>query len=197
MRSWFLVEGWRYFCRLFVYWICLCIIQTLWTNLNSIIFFTFKTKQHSLAVDGFFQSKKSPHFPLRGKVGKRKTVLCWSIFIFSLWGQSYENFTHYLEPDTIFCQGCQVSYLLLLLHLLDPHFFLESGSKPCWVVYHKQEFIWPTAQPTGTSSNHQTTLDTMYKRWKNLINNCIVILLRLWIWIQIEECDPEPNQNKK
>ena len=34
----------------------------------------------------FFKSTKSPHFPLRGKVGqpkKRKRVLCLSIYIIS------------------------------------------------------------------------------------------------------------------
>ena len=36
----------------------------------------------------FLQSTKSPHFPCSGKIGqliKKKRVLCWSIYIISLW----------------------------------------------------------------------------------------------------------------
>ena len=43
----------------------------------------FKTKNKLLTVQ-FFQATKSPHFPLRGKVGqpsKRERMLCWSIIL--------------------------------------------------------------------------------------------------------------------
>ena len=46
----------------------------------------FKTKNNLLTVH-IFQSTKSPHFAPRGKVGqlgKRKRVLCLSIYIISL-----------------------------------------------------------------------------------------------------------------
>ena len=48
-----------------------------------------KTKNNSWTLTKwtkFFQSTKSPHFPLREKVGqsrKRTRVLCWSIYIIS------------------------------------------------------------------------------------------------------------------
>ena len=84
--SWFKEEGWKYFCR-FVY-VCftLHIIQTSRTKLNSMIVFKpplpkKKKKKKSMTVP-FFQSTKSPHFRLRGKVGqlrKRKRGL-YSIY---------------------------------------------------------------------------------------------------------------------
>ena len=55
-------------------------------------------KTNSLTAQIFFQSTKSTHFPLRGKVGqlsKRKRVLCWSIFIISLWARFFLKFSMY------------------------------------------------------------------------------------------------------
>ena len=40
-------------------------------------------KNYFLTVQFLLQSSKSPHFPLRGKVGQlseRRRVLCWSIY---------------------------------------------------------------------------------------------------------------------
>ena len=46
----------------------------------------------------FFQSTKSPHLPLRGKVGqlrRRKRVLCWSIYIITVvYGGEYAQSRH-------------------------------------------------------------------------------------------------------
>ena len=42
-----------------------------------------KLKSNLIDCKIFLQSSKSPHFPLRGKVGQfseRKRVLCWSIY---------------------------------------------------------------------------------------------------------------------
>ena len=60
---------------------------------------------------------KLPHLPLRGKVGqlsKRKSMLCWSIYIMSLWrilkvcifwaGHSPQSTTEYLKFElNLFC----------------------------------------------------------------------------------------------
>ena len=50
----------------------------------------FLPKNKKIFVDftNFLYTTKLTHFPLRGKVGqlsKRKRVLCWSIYIISLW----------------------------------------------------------------------------------------------------------------
>ena len=73
--SWFKEEGWKYFWR-FVFF---CFNS--WANLNSMIVLKLKTK---IIKQICYKSTKSPHCPLKGKVGqlsRRKRVLCWSIYI--------------------------------------------------------------------------------------------------------------------
>ena len=55
------------------------------------IFLKTESKKQFIGCTNFLQSKKLPHFRLRGKVGQlseRKRVLCWSIYIISLWSWS-------------------------------------------------------------------------------------------------------------
>ena len=56
--------------------------------MNKLKFIDFlKTKNSLLTVQIFFSLQYPPHFPLKGNVGqlkKRKRVLCWSIFFYTV-----------------------------------------------------------------------------------------------------------------
>ena len=70
-----------------------------YTNfMNKLKFNNFKklrTKFNSSTLyTHFLQSTKSPHFTLRGQIGllsKKKRVLCWVIYIISLWPRVHES----------------------------------------------------------------------------------------------------------
>ena len=75
------------------------IIQTSWTNLQYIQWIVITLKNSlTYPYNFFFQSTKSPHLPLRGKVGqlrRRKRVLCWSIYIITVvYGGEYAQSRH-------------------------------------------------------------------------------------------------------
>ena len=86
--SWFNEEGWTYFCR-FVF-VCFTLKYKLremlkFNNKKIIVYLLYKFSS--------IYKITPPHLPLRGKVGqlsKRKSLLCWSIYIISF------NFTKYI-----------------------------------------------------------------------------------------------------
>ena len=78
-KGWFKGKGWKYFCRFF--------FVVLLYNTNLMNKLKFKDFKKIINCTKYFQSTKSPHILLRGKVGqliKRKRVLCWSIYFISL-----------------------------------------------------------------------------------------------------------------
>ena len=105
---WFKEEGGKYFCRFaFVFYF---ILQSPWTNLNSMIFLKLKTKNNTKKI---LISKITPLFTQRkvaGQLRKRQRVLCWSISIISLCSLSRGLLSQItVEPCLLFFSLCQVS----------------------------------------------------------------------------------------